>query len=320
MVCWVVWAGLMGGPVVLPAAIPPASVDGTMGSASAIAAGSDHSCAIQSGTGAVVCWGSDSFGQASPPASVDGTTGSAIAIAAGSFHSCAIQSGTGAVVCWGSDSFGQASPPASVDGTTGSAIAIAAGSFHSCAIQSVTGAVVCWGDDSIDCFENPDVPERAGSCASLWNGRASPPASVDGTTGSASAIAAGSRSSRAIAVPEPGAAGLALLALVTLATLRLRSKRPRKGPESTRLSLTRTRTSDLVSLARSLAEDLMGQQEFGTELEEAAQVCLEDLAKAVEAERFGCQRVAESFDSSDGREIAAELRARAEAELDVPEL
>ncbi len=78
--------------------------------------------------------------------------------------------------------------------------------------------------------------------------------------------------------------------------------------------------SDLASLARSLARELVGQQEFGTNLEEAAQVCLEYLAKAVESERLECQKVAESFDSSEGREIAAELRARAEAELDVPEL
>ena len=78
--------------------------------------------------------------------------------------------------------------------------------------------------------------------------------------------------------------------------------------------------SDLVSLARSLAQELVGQQEFGTNLEEAAQVCLEYLAKAVESERFECQKVAESHDSSEGREIAADLRGRAEAELDVPEL
>ncbi len=77
---------------------------------------------------------------------------------------------------------------------------------------------------------------------------------------------------------------------------------------------------DLVSLARSLAQELVGQQEFGTNLEDAAAVCLEYLAKAVESERFECQKVAESFDSADGREIAAELRARAEAELDVQEL
>ena len=38
-------------------ALPPASVDGTSGTASAIAAGGFHSCAIQTGTGNVVCWG-----------------------------------------------------------------------------------------------------------------------------------------------------------------------------------------------------------------------------------------------------------------------
>ncbi len=51
-----------------------------------------------------------------------------------------------------------------------------------------------------------------------------------------------------------------------------------------------------------------------------AQVCLEYLAKAVESERLESQKVAESFGSPDGREIAAELRAREEGELDVPEL
>ena len=78
--------------------------------------------------------------------------------------------------------------------------------------------------------------------------------------------------------------------------------------------------SDLVSLARSLAKELVGHQEFGENLEDSAQICLEYLAKAVETERLECQKVAEAFGSPDGREIAAELRARAEAELDVPEL
>ncbi len=73
-----------------------------------------------------------------------------------------------------------------------------------------------------------------------------------------------------------------------------------------------------------LAAFLVGRwsinREFGENLEDSAHVCLEYLAKAVEAERLECQKVAESFGSPDGREIAAELRARLEAELDVPEL
>jgi hypothetical protein len=70
---------------------PPSSVNGTTGTASAIAAGQWHSCAIQSGTGQVVCWGRNDAGEATPPSSVNGTTGTASAIAAGGVHSLAIQ-------------------------------------------------------------------------------------------------------------------------------------------------------------------------------------------------------------------------------------
>ena len=134
MVCW--------GSNNAGQASPPASV---VRGASAIAAGDNHSCAIESGTGAVVCWGSDFSGQASPPASVDGSAGSAIAIAAGPFHSCAIQFGTGAVACWGDDFSGQASPPASVDGSAGSAIAIAVGDRSSLAIAVCATDAGCVG-------------------------------------------------------------------------------------------------------------------------------------------------------------------------------
>ena len=68
----------------------PRSVDGTEGTASAITAGRNHSCAIQAGTGAVVCWGANGDGQATPPPSVDGTEGTASAIATGIYHNLAI--------------------------------------------------------------------------------------------------------------------------------------------------------------------------------------------------------------------------------------
>jgi hypothetical protein len=164
-------------------------VNGTAGTASAIAAGFLHTCAIRAGTGAVVCWGFDQRGWQRPPASVNGTAGTASAIAAGgvvygdSIHSCAIQAGTGAVVCWGANYYGQATPPPSVDGTGGTASAIAAGFLHNCAIQAGTGAVVCWGAN--------------------YDGQATPPLAVDGTAGTASAVAAGGDHSLAIAAPEP---------------------------------------------------------------------------------------------------------------------
>jgi hypothetical protein len=65
-------------------------VDGTSGTATAIAAGYYHSCAIQAGSDAVVCWGSNFSGQATPPPSVDGTAGTASAISAGTYHTLAI--------------------------------------------------------------------------------------------------------------------------------------------------------------------------------------------------------------------------------------
>jgi hypothetical protein len=111
-------------------ATPPPSVNGTEGTATAIAAGAYHSCAIQAETGNVVCWGFNNDGQANPPAAVDGTTGTATAIVAGYKHSCAIQAATGNVFCWGRNYYGQANAPA----TLGAASAIAAGGDHTLAI------------------------------------------------------------------------------------------------------------------------------------------------------------------------------------------
>ena len=70
-------------------------------------------------------------------------------------------SGAGPVVGWGADR------PLGTD----AASAIAAGWYHSCAIRAGSGAVVCWGDDYL--------------------GQATPPASVNGTAGTASAIEIG---------------------------------------------------------------------------------------------------------------------------------
>jgi probable HAF family extracellular repeat protein len=172
--------------------------------ASALAAGSSYGCAIQAGSGAVVCWGAYGAAAAMPPDAVNGMNGTASAIAAGHGYSCAIQAGSGAVVCWGYDGDGQTTVPAAVDGTGGTATAITAGMNHTCAIQAGSGTVVCWGADTY--------------------GQATPPASLR-----ASAIAAGGLHTLAIQVPvpEPGASWLALTSFGAL--LGLRRRRGRAG-------------------------------------------------------------------------------------------
>ncbi|HXJ33224.1 MAG TPA: hypothetical protein VMS22_04220 [Candidatus Eisenbacteria bacterium] len=51
----------------------------------------DHACAIQAGSGAVVCWGDNSVGEATPPSSLNGVRGTATAIATTREHTLAIR-------------------------------------------------------------------------------------------------------------------------------------------------------------------------------------------------------------------------------------
>jgi alpha-tubulin suppressor-like RCC1 family protein len=88
-------AGAETGPVVgwgndaYGQAMPPDAING-WGSATNIAAGSFHSCAIQTGTGNVICWGDDNYGEVAPPDDVNGVTGTATDIAAGDNHTLAL--------------------------------------------------------------------------------------------------------------------------------------------------------------------------------------------------------------------------------------
>jgi hypothetical protein len=71
-------------------ATPPDAVNGVLGTATHIAGGDHHSCAIQAITGNVVCWGTNGSGKATPPDAVNGVSGTATGIAASGGHSCAI--------------------------------------------------------------------------------------------------------------------------------------------------------------------------------------------------------------------------------------
>ncbi len=162
-------------PVLVCAATDNGAGDGCdagvgLGNVTAIAAGSNHTCAIISG-GRVMCWGSDSQGQLGNPSIGTGSplavpvcaTGQtdcsmypltgATAIATGAYFTCAIVTG-GAVKCWGDnqgDTLGDgsgldAATPVDVVGINSGATFINSGNTHTCAI--VTGGLKCWGSNS----------------------------------------------------------------------------------------------------------------------------------------------------------------------------
>lgn len=164
------WGGnsygqLGDGLIAASSAVPKAVAGGLL--FTMIRAGYFHSCAIQSSTGTVHCWGSNWMGQLG-----NGLTSSTIAIPtaisgnmsftqldAGGYHTC----GTTANIayCWGWNGYGQIG--ASTNGTCGTAqpctrvpvklnaslrfVGVSTGISHSCAIES-SGDIHCWGHNS----------------------------------------------------------------------------------------------------------------------------------------------------------------------------
>jgi alpha-tubulin suppressor-like RCC1 family protein len=118
-------------------------------------------CAVAA-TGALLCWGNNSFGQLGDgtkvnrlvPVQISGFGGNPVTqIAAGAAHTCALTS-VGSVYCWGSNTKGQLGIGSTVEKlrpvrvrALGTGVRnIRAGSEHSCALMG-DRSVRCWGSN-----------------------------------------------------------------------------------------------------------------------------------------------------------------------------
>ncbi|MDD5225066.1 MAG: MopE-related protein [bacterium] len=149
----------------------PVAIPGLASGVTAIAAGDSHACAIL-GSGAVKCWGYNSYGQlgignkngpetcystlkcSTTPIAVPAISSGAKSLALGYGHSCALLS-TGGVKCWGENMYSQVGDgtttdrmtPVNVYSLTSGVASISAGGDNACAILN-SGIVRCWGDNS----------------------------------------------------------------------------------------------------------------------------------------------------------------------------
>ena len=179
-----------------PSALIPAPVANLSEPAISVAAGIDHTCALLQ-SGAVQCWGDDTFGQlgngpapsATSPVAVVNLAPNVLVLAAGAWHTCAATT-TGVLQCWGRNGNGQLGDgsiiqqpqPISVatpaNGSTPTALSL--GRQHTCLIDAA-GSVYCWGDNSSGQLGNATTTD-------------SPlPQKVSALAGIAQDIAAGSR-------------------------------------------------------------------------------------------------------------------------------
>ncbi len=119
-----------------------------------ISSGEDDNCGVKT-DGTVACWGASPFISTTTHTLITATTYSQVAT--GAYHACGVKT-DGTVACWGENVHGEAPP---VTTTTYSQVAV--GDYFSCGIKKADGTLACWGQD----WQGQIEPPSGGAFAQL---------------------------------------------------------------------------------------------------------------------------------------------------------